>query len=157
MDHTGEERSIFHTDQGRWDRRDFVDDQWSKFQDDNINRASLQGRAPDEFDEGLAMDYHGDNYHESTGHIYSDYELERVVKELLQNSNQLDAADITITARNADIVLSGTVKSDEEKNAAGSLAQLIHGVGIIKNDLIVKTVEGILPTDIGRDDESVKQ
>lgn len=148
-----EGRSSFHTDQGRWDRRDFIDDQWNRYHDDNVHRASLQGFPAEEYDEGLAMDYHEDDFQEPTGHIYSDYELEQVVKELLHNSKQLDSRDITVTAHNADIVLSGTVKSDDEKNAAGALAQLIHGVGLIRNDLIVKTNEGILPTDVGRDDE----
>lgn len=88
-----------------------------------------------------------EHYSEKT---LSDASLERIVKELLRSSKALDAADITVIAHKGDITLSGTVKSDIQKNAAGSLTQLIHGVGKIKNDLIVKLNSGILPTDIGR-------
>ncbi len=145
--------SIFHTDQGRWDRRDFADDQWVQDVDANINRHTLQGNLPDEFDEAEAMGYDEDEFHEASGHIYSDFELEKVVKELLKSSKSLDSSDITVTAHNGNITLSGTVKSDQGKNAASSVIQLIHGVGLIKNDIIVKINDGILPTDVGRDDE----
>ena len=101
-------------------------------------------------DEDEGMDVVDDDDHSPVGHIYPDDELEKVVKELLKNSQLVNAEDITVTAHNADITLSGTVKSDEEKNTAGSIVQFIHGVGLIHNDLIVKLNEGILPTDIGR-------
>ena len=91
-------------------------------------------------------------YHESSGHIYSDEELESVVKELLKNSKSLDASDLTVTAHNCDVTVSGTVKSDQQKNAVTDIVRLIHGVGKIRNDIVVKINEGILPTDLGRDD-----
>ncbi len=152
MESNQKNKSIFHTDQGRWDRRDFADDKWAQDFDDNINRHTLQGHTPDEFDEGEAMGYHEDDFHEPSGHIFSNDELEKVVKELLNNSKSLDASDITVTADSGNITLSGTVKSDQEKNIAGSRVQLIHGVGTVGNNLIVKINEGILPTDVGRDD-----
>lgn len=98
------------------------------------------------------MNYTQNHSHQPPGQVYADYTLERIVKELLHSSKALDASDLTVTAMNGNITLSGTVKSDKQKNSAGSLAQLVHGVGNIKNDIIVKINEGILPTDVGRDD-----
>jgi osmotically-inducible protein OsmY len=153
MEPSKQKRRIFHTDQGRWDRRDFVDDQWARDVNDNINRHTLQGHTLNEFDEAEAMDYHEDEFHGPSGHIHSDDEFEKMVKELLNNIKSLDPSDISVTAHNGDITLSGTVKSDQQKNAASSIIQLIHGVGLIKNDIIVKINERILPTDVGRDDD----
>lgn len=92
--------------------------------------------------------YEGENV--PHGQVASDEELEDVVKELIHNSHRLDGSDITVTVDHADVKLSGTVRTEEEKIAAGSLVQLIHGIGLIKNELIVKRNEGILPTDVGR-------
>lgn len=125
--------SIFHTDQGRWDRRDFID-------------------RLDDGDERI-LNVQEDDFHEPAGHIYSDDELERVVKKLLRSSQSLDASDITVTADKGNLTLSGTVKSDQQKHAASSMLGLLHGVGVVQNDLIVKINEGILPTDVGRDED----
>lgn len=102
-------------------------------------------------DEDEGVDLAEDEYEDRHGHIYSDEELENVVKELFHHSTTVDGEDITVRAYNSDVTLSGTVKSEDQKNAAGSLVQLIHGVGLIRNELIVKLNDGILPTDIGRD------
>lgn len=131
-------KGIFHTDQGRWDRRDFADDQWARDFDDNINRHTLQGYTLDELDEVEDIGHQENEFHEPSGHIYSDDELEAVVKQLLSNSKALDPSDITVSAHNGDITLGGTVKSDHQKNAASSIIQLVHGVGLIKNDIVVK-------------------
>lgn len=136
MEPNNQQKSSFHTDQGRWDRRDFVDDIWTH----------------NDFESPGPMGHLEDEFHEPTGHIYSDDELENVVKELLKNSKLLDSSDLTVTAHHCDVTVSGTVKSDKEKKAVTDIVRLIHGVGIIKNDIIVKINEGILPTDLGRDD-----
>lgn len=83
-------------------------------------------------------------------HIHSDEELEIVLKELLHNSTRLDASDITVTVNHHDIKLSGSVKSQKERDAAGEIMKLVHGSGEIHNEIVVKLNEGILPTDIGR-------
>lgn len=83
-------------------------------------------------------------------HVHSDDELERVIKELLHNSNRMDASDITVIVDKCNVVLSGSVKSQEERDYAVAITQLVHGVGEVENNLIVKLNEGILPTDIGR-------
>jgi hypothetical protein len=135
---------------GNNQRREDLSEKYNQILDDNQWRHSLEGHGAEEFDEAEALDYHEDDYIKTPGHIYNDFELESVVKELLKNSRQVQSDDITVTADNTNIVLSGTVKSESEKNAAGSLVQLIHGVGMIKNNLIVKLNEGILPSDVGR-------
>lgn len=143
--------STFHTDQNKWDRRDFENKEFDRIFNDNEERSSLMGRRADEFDEGLAMGVHEDTYHPPDfGHIHTDEEIEKVVKELLHNSQRIDARDITVTVSNLNVTLSGTVKSQFERDYATSLTKLVHGVGNIKSEIIVKRNEGILPTDIGR-------
>jgi len=118
---------------------------------DNELNESLMGHAPGEFDEGLALNYHEDRpLPEDQSHIRPDGEIEGAIKELIHNSSRLDGRDITVTIDNRNVTLSGTVKTQEERDYALSVARLVHGVGNIHSDLIVKRNEGILPTDIGR-------
>ena len=138
------EKSIFHTDQGRWDRRDFENDDWNWYENDNISRDSLSGHTPEELSEGEALDYHEDEpiefqkeYPEQEGHVYSDNELEKVIKDLLRSSKQLHDEDINVTVCKGDVVLEGTVKSEEKRSSATFLTELIHGVGRIRNDLAI--------------------
>lgn len=84
------------------------------------------------------------------GQVESDEKLGSVVKELIHNSHRLNGDDISVEVYHADVTLLGSVTTEEEKYVAGSLAQLIHGVGTIRNELVVKRSEGILPSDLGR-------
>lgn len=113
----------------------------------------------DDFDPGFEPFYDEDDYvlgdesgedEEQPGRVASDETLENVVKEIIHNSKRLADDDITVSVSRADVTLNGTVRTEDEKNTAGALAQLVHGIGIIKNNIIVKLNEGILPTDIGR-------
>ncbi len=79
-----------------------------------------------------------------------DQELELVIKELLHNSNRIDGQDITVNVENSKVTLSGTVKTQKERDYAASIVKLVQGVGEVHVDLIVKLNDGILPTDIGR-------
>ena len=79
-----------------------------------------------------------------------DLDLELVIKELLKNSKRIDARDITVTVDNSNVTLSGTVRTQNERDYAEHIVKLIHGVGDVYSDLIVKINEGILPTDVGR-------
>lgn len=79
-----------------------------------------------------------------------DEELEKVLKELLHNSTRIDASDITVMVDKMDVTLSGTVRSQGDRDYALKIVKLVQGVGTVHSDLIVKTNEGILPTDIGR-------
>lgn len=82
--------------------------------------------------------------------VHSDIELESVIKELLHNSRKIDARDVTVTVNNCNVKLSGTVHSQDERDYALTITKLIHGVGEVTNELVVKLNDGILPTDIGR-------
>ena len=79
-----------------------------------------------------------------------DEELERTLKELIHNSTNMDATDITIKVDKMAVTLSGTVKTQRDRDYALKIVKLVQGVGKVHSDLIVKTNEGILPTDIGR-------
>ena len=62
----------------------------------------------------------------------------------------IDARDITVTVDKMNVTLSGTVKSQNDRDYALKIVKLVQGVGTLHSDLIVKRNEGILPTDIGR-------
>ena len=87
---------------------------------------------------------------EEAYNFQSDYELESAVKELLLNSKRMDARDITVKVDNRNITLSGSVKSQEERDYAMTLVHLVQGIGEVRSEIIVKRNPGILPTDIGR-------
>ncbi len=94
--------------------------------------------------EHSTFDIHDDSYGPN------DQEIEIVVKELLHNSQRIDASDISVSVDQMNVTLSGTVRSQFERDYAVGVAKLVHGVGNIESEIIVKRNEGILPTDIGR-------
>ena len=111
----------------------------------------LQGLGPSNFDEGLALNTHEDSYHpQEIGRFHPDAELEKVIKELLGNSKRIDASDITVVVDHSNVKLSGSVKSQFDRDYAESVVKLVHGVGNVSSELIVKINPGILPTDVGR-------
>lgn len=136
MNNPNKDHSTFHTDQGKWDRRDFEMDE--RFFED-------------ESEEDLDLSAEEASRPEHVEHLHPDDELEKTVKELLHNSKRMDASDITVIVNDSDVTLSGTVKSQTERDYALDIVKLVHGVGSVKSNLIVKTHEGILPTDLGRD------
>jgi osmotically-inducible protein OsmY len=79
-----------------------------------------------------------------------DDELEITIKELLNNSRKLDASDISVTVDKRNVRLSGSVKSQDERDYALRVVKLVQGIGDIHSDLVVKINHGILPSDIGR-------
>lgn len=103
-----------------------------------------------ENEDELAPEYIDDDLHNDVAHVHSDDELEIVIKEILHNSKKIDASDITVSVDKTNVHLSGSVKSQEERDYAAKVVRLIHGVGEVKSDIIVKLNDGILPTDIGR-------
>lgn len=84
------------------------------------------------------MDHQQEEINKIPGQVYSDHTLEKVVTELLNTSKTLDASGVTVIAHNGDITLNGTVKNEQQKNAAGAMTQLVHGVGQIRNNLAFK-------------------
>lgn len=103
-----------------------------------------------ENEDELAPDYVDDDLHDDMAHVHSDDELEIVVKELLHNSHQIDSSDITVSVDKTNVHLSGSVKSQSDRDYAVKIVKLIHGVGNVDSDIVVKLNQGILPTDIGR-------
>ncbi len=83
-------------------------------------------------------------------HVHNDDELELVIKEILHNSNQINSNDITVSVNHCDVKLSGSVRSQKERDLASEIVKEIMGVGNVESDLVVKLNTGILPTDIGR-------
>lgn len=79
-----------------------------------------------------------------------DEELEKILKELLHNSTRINADDITVSVDKMDVTLSGTVRTQEERDYALKIVKLVQGVGAVHSELVVKRNEGILPTDVGR-------
>jgi len=128
------DHSNFHTDQGKWERRDFEMDERIMDDEDDLDLSAEEAATPDHMER-----------------VHLDSELEAVVKELLHNSHRMDASDITVVVENSNVRLSGTVKTQKDRDYALGIVKLVHGVGDVKSDLIVKTHDGILPTDIGRD------
>lgn len=119
---------------------------------DNEINESLMGHSPAEFDEGLALNYHDDDYHvDDFSHVRTDNEMERVIKELLKNSSRIDSRDLTVTVDKCNVTLSGSVRSQAERDYALEVSKLVHGVGDVRSDIVVKINQGILPSDIGRD------
>lgn len=141
------EHSTFHTDQNKWDRRDFENEEFDRIFNDNEERSSLMGHRSEEVDPEPVEE---PPHEELLSRVHTDEELERVIKELLSNSQKIDARDISVSAREQTVTLSGTVKSQFERDYAVSIVKLIHGVGHINSEIVVKTTEGILPSDIGR-------
>jgi osmotically-inducible protein OsmY len=141
----------------RFHEEDFQPEKKTRFDEfmdlvnDNEARESLEGHPPSELGEGESFNYHQDTYHpRELSRLHSDEELEKVIKELLRNSKRVDARDITVSVDNCNVKLSGSVHSQFERDYAGSVVKLVHGVGEVNSELIVKTNPGILPTDIGR-------
>ncbi len=118
--------------------------------DDHEEIDSLMGHPPSEIDPSLAINIQDDDHFTELSRIHSDTELEKSIQELLHSTKRVDLRDISISVRNTNVKLSGTVKSQSDRDYAISLVKLIHGVGDIKADIVVKLNPGILPTDVGR-------
>jgi osmotically-inducible protein OsmY len=130
---------------------DFEQDRWGR--PHKSKREEFQELIDDNEvnDDIFEFDLHENDYtDQGLSRIHTDQELERVVKELLHNSQKLDGKDISVSVDNCNVTLSGTVKSQEERDYATDVVKLVHGVGEVHSEIIVKRNPGILPTDIGR-------
>jgi hypothetical protein len=139
----------YFPDESQVRKSDF--DRYQDMLDDHEENESLMGHPPSEFDPGLALDVHEDSFHaRELSRIHTDQELEKVISELLHNTKKINARDVTVSVNKTNVKLSGSVRSQFDRDYAISLVKLIHGIGNIKSDIIVKLNPGILPTDIGR-------
>lgn len=130
------DQSSFHTDQGKWDRRDYMKDEriFEDESEEDLDLSAEEAKNPEHISRPIR-----------------DEEIEQVVKELLHNSNKMDASDVTVTVNDSQVKLSGTMKSQKERDYAIGVVKLVHGVGEVTSEIIVKTHGGILPSDLGRD------
>ena len=68
--------------------------------------------------------------------LNSDELLVNAINELLQNSHVIKSK-IYVSSYHCDITLEGTVETEEEKDAVTSMVNLVQGVGIIHNNIVV--------------------
>ena len=83
-------------------------------------------------------------------HSEEDQDLEVAIKDLFRSSHRVDASDVTVGVQHGHIKLSGTVKSQHERDYLLEIVKSVRGVKEVESEIIVKTHDGILPTDIGR-------
>jgi osmotically-inducible protein OsmY len=109
--------------------------------DDHEEKQSLMGHSASDYDEGLALNYHEDQYDpHDISRVHPDKEIKAVILELLGSSQKIDARQILVSVDHSCVTLSGTVGTSFEKDYALSLVKLVHGVGDVKSTL---TVEGL--------------
>jgi osmotically-inducible protein OsmY len=71
------------------------------------------------------------------GYRRSDERIREDVSDRLTDDSWLDAAGIEVSVSNADVTLSGTVRSREDKKRAEALAERVSGVDNVQNNLRV--------------------
>ena len=109
--------------------------------DDHEEKQSLMGHSASDYDEGLALNYHEDQYDpHDISRVHPDKEIKAVILELLGSSQKIDARQILVSVDHSCVTLSGTVGTSFEKDYALALVKLVHGVGDVKSTL---TVEGL--------------
>lgn len=85
------------------------------------------------------------------GYSRSDDRIRDDVNDRLSDDSFIDASEIDITVENAEVVLTGTVDSKEEKRRAEDIAERISGVKNVENRLKVKNRDGNDGATIYRD------
>ena len=71
------------------------------------------------------------------GYRRSDERIREDVSDRLTDDSWLDAAGIEVAVSDADVTLSGTVRSREDKKRAEALAESVSGVDNVQNNLRV--------------------
>ena len=75
------------------------------------------------------------------GYQRSDERIKEQVSDRLMDDDDIDASEITIDVRNAEVTLTGTVGSRQEKRAAEDAAEQTPGVREVQNHLRVQSQE----------------
>lgn len=68
----------------------------------------------------------------------TDEQLAESIKEILSNSERIDAHDIHLRVDNHNVTLTGVVEDQEAKEEVENMVKLIEGVGDIRNQLSVE-------------------
>jgi len=76
------------------------------------------------------------------GYQRSDDRIREDVSDRLMADDQLDASDIEVQVRNAEVTLTGTVEDRWAKRRAEDLAEQVMGVRDVMNQLRVEGYEG---------------
>ena len=76
------------------------------------------------------------------GYVRSDDRIREDVCDRLSDDDEVDASDITVTVKNAEVILEGTVPDRHSKHRAEDIAESISGVKEVTNHLRAR--KGIL-------------
>lgn len=76
------------------------------------------------------------------GYTRSDDRIREDVNDRLTDDNWLDASDIEVQVSGAEVTLTGTVRSREDKRRAEDIAESVSGVGHVQNNLRVQSSQG---------------
>lgn len=112
-----------------WDRTQDEVSSW--FGDDDARRR----REWDERRADLKAEHRG---HGPKGYKRSDSRIEEDVNDRLTDDPYLDASDITVSVKDSEVTLSGTITRREDKRRAEDLAELVSGVTHVQNNLRVR-------------------
>lgn len=69
------------------------------------------------------------------GYVRSDERIREDVCDRLNDDDEVDARDITVTVKNADVILEGTVNDRRSKHRAEDIAESVSGVKNVTNQL----------------------
>lgn len=69
------------------------------------------------------------------GYVRSDERIREDVCDRLSDDDEVDASDITVTVKNAEVILEGTVSDRQSKHRAEDIAESISGVKEVTNHL----------------------
>lgn len=69
------------------------------------------------------------------GYVRSDERIREDVCDRLSDDDEVDASDITVTVKNAEVILEGTVTDRHSKHRAEDIAESISGVKEVTNHL----------------------
>jgi hypothetical protein len=102
-------------------------DSWR--QDSASNRAGYAGRGP-------------------KGYKRSDERIKEDVCDRLSMDDEVDASDITVSVRNGEVTLDGSVETRKMKHRAEDIAESVSGVSDVHNN--VRVVKGLLNEVVDR-------
>jgi len=112
-------------------------------------RESVHGRG---HDEGWRSDDRQHGQHRGKGpkgYTRSDERIREEVSDRLMFDADIDASEIEVEVQNGEVTLRGTVDRRETKRAVEDIAESVHGVGEVQNQLRVHGGNG--RADNGRD------
>jgi BON domain-containing protein len=131
-------------------------DEWSSQQADWPNRPSRYEDANSGFGRGMGagMSWTGESAREDDamrgpyagrgprGYRRADARIAEDVSDRLTDDEYVDASDITVTVRDAVVVLEGTIESADARDRAANIARSCSGVQDVENRVTVRAAAG---------------